>query len=337
MGRYYHGTINGKWAFGILESTTPAFFHPDGRNKICYHCPAGNEDSDDDTFFDDECIPEDRENSESWTPEQADFMRQHGDCLRENKVCCFNEREDSLIYQFFMDDYDFVVRKQKELEDLMPGSSLAFAKMDFNDLMDVTDDKFETEDGDETYVSFPGSDIFPDTFSALYGLYVKHYLNWPSMGNRITLLIFPFAMRRIHQDGYPLATGPPHDVNIYGTPAQPICCQCQIAVPDVRFDKKKKLLSEWDFEKVSSYVNPFVFDGDTWFPGKRFTTWAPFFCLNCLQHRFWDPLLPPTSLPYTHFMENIRGDFVHTAMRWSFGEQLRQALSHVDVWIESEI
>ena len=117
MGRYYGGTITGKWAFGLLSSATPDKFHPDGTNRKNYRCPYGNQDTGDDTDFSDSEMPEDLENDADWTDEQRDFMDIHRECMAAKEMKCNNEREDEMCYDFDHDEYcrTFKIKSKSKL------------------------------------------------------------------------------------------------------------------------------------------------------------------------------------------------------------------------------
>lgn len=329
MGRWYHGTINGKWAFGILESSTPSRFHPDGTWKKCYNCPAGDEDNNDWVDFESEDDPRVLNVPEAdWTDQQRTFMMAHAECFEQGKPMCGQEREDLIFYDFSHDEhYDNVVEELAMIAEELGARGLEYAKMDFNDLADASEgDTFG--DDEETYEKF--------------NIELPALLQqWPSRGNKQSYYIFDWAFP-IYTASLPPGQFLPNDIpemdidrNITGNPLQPVCCQCRQLDTRNQFHKKKSICTEWEFEKVSSQYNPFSFQGPEWKPGKRFTTSGPYFCESCLPNWFWDEKLPKeTRIYYWH--RNCRNDFEHAIMTWSFGEQLRQALAYGDVFIESE-
>jgi len=324
MGRYYHGTISGKWSFGILSSDTPSLFHPHG-HKTCYACPYGNSENDDDTEFDDYLFPDNLDDSSTWDADQADFMETHGECLRQKKMCCFLEREDCLIYEFDREEhYDHVVEKLREFTEKLPGLSIHMAHYDFNDLIDCCADTFTDESGDEVSLCPITDGVYPSPIDRLLRA-------WPSYGQRIALLIYDYAVNVAREEGTPLVVCNTCDVLITGNPLQPVCSCCRKLVP-LKFHQKTLLHDNYFSYGV---YNPFEFPQEVWTAGRRYKMNGPLLCDLCNQHRFWNPLVPRSEM-VIYYMENVRHNFVHLFNIWSFGEQLRQALFHEDVWIESE-
>ena len=286
----------------------------------------GNEDNDDWIEFEGDDDPRVHEvPEEAWTEAHRQFMETHGDCLRYEEVRCFQERDDLIFYDFEKDEhYDFVVDKLAEWAAKLPGRSLDYAKLDFNELAEATGD--EIGDDNETYEQF--NIPIPEL--------IKH---WPSYAQKMCYYIFDYALP-IYQAALPAGQHLPDnmpniDRNISGNPLQPVCCQCLKLDTPNKFHKKKSVCSEWEFDRVNTLYNPFIFQGEEWKPGKRYTTTGPYFCGDCLKHWFWDETQPKdTRLYYWH--PDIRFNFEHTVLTWSFGEQLRQALNYGDVHIESE-
>jgi hypothetical protein len=326
MGRYYHGTISGKWGFGVLESSTPNHFHPDGRPKTCYNCPMGNEDNDDWIEYEGDDDPRIHSVPEAdWTEAQKYFMDLHEECFAEERPCCGQEREDYLFYNFSKeDDYEFVCTQLANWGAKFHGRAMDYAKLDFNELAEATGDEFG--DDNETYIQFDVA--MPEPIA-----------HWPSYGMKMAYFIFPYAMplytRALPAGAFLPADMPDMDRTITGNPLQPVCCQCRTLVKESTFHKKKRVCSEWEFDRVSNFYNPFIFQGEEWSPGKRFTTSGPFFCGGCAKNWFWDELEPKDTRQY-YYHPNIHELFIYDILAWSFGEQLRQALAVDDVHIESE-
>ena len=328
MGRYYHGTINGKWSFGVLESDTPSVFHPTGY-KTTYRCPYGDADTGDDTFFDD-VWPENVDDPSTWDDDNKEFMDTHGECLKAKKVCCFITRDDCLTYEFDRDEhYGYVVEQMKKLSDELPGLSIHFAHYDFNDLCEVTSDQFEDEEGNEVSLLPFLEPTYPPQIE-------NNIKSWPSFGQRLALLIYDYASqiwaKEMHDPSLSnLTVCRDCDPSITGNPLEPVCCRCRTLHLDEKFDKKQLGSNQ----RYSNVYNPFKFDGEVWRPGTRFQTNGPFLCSSCNKHRFWNPLVP-RGQTQIYYIENIRDKFIHAVSVWSFGEQLRQALFHGDVFLESE-
>ena len=287
----------------------------------------GKEDNDDWIEFegDDDprihSVPE-----EDWTEAQRVFMETHEQCFQEERPCCDQVREDMLFYNWSKeDDYEFVVTEVERWGTKFPGRSMDYAKLDFNELAEVTGDEFG--DDNETYSQY---DVpLPECIA-----------QWPSYGMKQSYYIFPYALP-IYTAALPSGQFLPNDIpvidrNITGNPLQPVCCQCRkLESHQHTFHKKKRVCTDWEFEKVGNSYNPFLFQGEEWSHGKRFSTTGPYFCDSCLGNWFWDELEPKDTRIY-YYHPNIRHDFTHDILTWSFGEQLRQALACDDVHLESE-
>lgn len=317
MGRYYGGTISGKWAFGLLSSGTPDVYHPDKTNKLCYRCPYGDSSNDDDTDFSDSEMPEDLEDESGWTDEQREFMDVHRECVKDKAMRCFNEREDCLLYEFKKEDYDYVVERLAEQQALMPGRSFLWAQMDFNDLVHFNEgDTFG--DNNETYETIQ----IPE--EGLGGRGYNSSLDW---------FKYPFCKKRYDEmsdveKALLLQDTPAIDLELTGTPKMPVCCVCK------KLEQPSLLLSN-AYDKKETPDNPFKFKRAVWTEGERFTTARPYFCSACSPHWFWDEEEPEDERRY-YFLPNCNHAFRETAATWSFGEQLRQALKFGDVFISSE-
>ena len=317
MGRYYGGTITGKWAFGLLSSGTPDIFHPDGTNRKTYRCPYGDQDNGDDTDFSDSEMPEDLENDADWTDEQRSFMDTHRECVKDKTMRCFSEREDELLYDFcHTEHYDYVVERLAEQQALLPGRSFVWAQMDFNDL-----------------VHFNDGDVFGDDNETYEKIEIPEPYSGRGYNESLDYFKYPFCKKRydelsdIELAGL-IATTPAIDPEITGTPRMPVCCVCKTL-------ESESVLKSNAFYKKDEPGNIFRFKKSEWTEGERFTTTRPYFCGNCSQHWFWDDEEPEEERRY-FFLPNSTHAFRETAATWSWGEQLRQALHYGDVFICSE-
>jgi len=316
MGRYYGGTITGKWAFGLLSSGTPDIFHPDGTSRKNYRCPYGDSANGDDTDFSDSEMPEDLENDADWTDEQREFMDIHRECVAAKEMKCNNEREDELCYDFDAAHYDYVVQRLAEQQALLPGRSFVWAQMDFNDLVEFNDGDVFGPDN-ETYQKIE----IPEPFHA------RGY------GESVDYFKFPYCKKRYEElSDIELASlnrdRPAIDLEITGTPKMPVCCVCKCL-------EQPSLLLSRSYDKKETKGNPFRFKRSEWTEGERFSTVRPYFCYECAKHWFWDDEEPEEERRY-YFLPNCSHSFRETAATWSFGEQLRQALHYGDVFICSE-
>jgi hypothetical protein len=310
MGRYYSGTISGKWGVGLQSSSTPSEFHPAGTWSPSYRCPFGNSEEDDDICEDE--VPSDIDDPSSWNEDETHFMETHAECFRTKEMSCFQEREDYIVYRFDSDHYEHVVQKQKEYEGMLVGRSLIWAKWDFNELVkqNAGDDRFC--DG-STYDPIVIEDNCPA--DCTYEERLKFYQ-------------FDFCLEKYmeHSESERLQfyrTRPVMDEELFGTPKQPVCCVC-------------KQIAKKDFSNKSAVFNPFSFKKQVWQEGDRFTCLNPFICSLCDSDWFWDPMLNGEERVY-YYMPYATHSFHETALTWSFGEQLRQALNkNGSVFISSE-
>lgn len=326
MGRYYGGTITGKWAFGILSSQTPSLFHSSG-HKRCYSCPMGSEDNDDHV---DHEVPENLEDPSTWDEDEAETMRFHGECLKQQQMLCDIERDDWLYYEF--DDEDALEIAEQRLAvytEMFPGISIQWAKADFNDLCHYTDDTF----GDEEVglVPFSAEEVLCECD--------------PIWRNPVHKFKYPFCKKKydeLPQENriqFIMQQPPNFNPELTGTPAEPVCASCgkfekSMLGYTLADNEDRKTTAGMTMTKGTSW-NVFRFKEKEWKAGRKFTTTGPFLCDQCVGHWFWDESVPREDRIYTFFPEcfNLFHEMICT---FSFGHQLVQALRHGSVYISSE-
>lgn len=326
MGRWYSGTINGKWAVGIMSSSTPSTFHPTGP-ETCFSCPYGCEDGYDEVDWWE--VPANIDDPTTWSTEEAHCMEIHGECVRQKKMVCYNERDDHLVYEFIKDEhYDEVKTTYDLMTSTFVGKSIIYAMLDFNDLCKYCDDKYGPNE--EPLRPF---DIICRAPGVQHHEALLHYYKFPYCKE-----MYDKMDDRTKANFREASRSRPIDLSITGTPLKPVCACCK-KIDETKFgysrlDMPQDVNARGYYNHGRSW-NVFRFKGSEWKEGDRFSTTGPYLCTHCAMDFIWDEDCPREFREYIYY-PGATFAYHETVLTWTFGTQLMQALKHGDVFIESE-